>query len=238
MARISADAEMTRSLCAHHGLYVAAYEGPRTHVLTGSAAGVRQMARQAGAAGVPVELLGGVSPMHSPAMARCAAPLRAIFAGTCFAPPRRRLVSTVTGRPVTPGDDIAELLSSQVSLPVRFDRAIAHAARRADLIVMAGPGTGLAAGAAECGGVPAVAVPGPVRPRHADAEQAALAEAVAALFAAGAITDLMPFLAATSGAAAATLASGTVPRMRAGEARSPAGLVAGLGGEPKLVRGK
>jgi malonyl CoA-acyl carrier protein transacylase len=225
MARITADAEVARALCAPDRLHVAAYEGPSTHVLAGSTAGIRELARRAGALGIPVEVLGGVEgsgPMHSPAMARCVAPLRSVLAGTRFAPPRRRLISTVTGRLLTPGDDIAELLASQVSLPVLFAQAITLAAEGADLIVTAGPDASLAAAAAKCAGVPAIAIPAPgpagglVR---ADADRQTLAKAIAALFAAGAITDLGPFL--MSSRPAGTLASRTVPRMRDAEPPAP-----------------
>jgi len=221
MARVTADGEVSRALGAPGRLYLAAYDGPRTHVLAGSTAGIRDMARRAAVLGVPVEVLDGPSPMHSPTMARCAAPLRCVFAGTSFAPPRRRLFSTITGRLVTPQDDIARLLAGQVSRPVLFAQAMAQAADGADLIVTAGPDAGLAAKAAECGGVPAVAMPatlpadGVVR---GGSDPRTLAEAIAALFAAGAVTDLTPFLApARPSVPGGTLASRTVPRMRAAE---------------------
>ena len=230
MARVTADAEMTRALCGPGRLHIAAYEGPRAHVLAGSTAGIREMARRAGALGVPVEVLTGTSPMHSPGMTRCAAPLRSVFAGTRFAPPRRRLVSTITGRLVTPQDDIAALLASQVCLPVLFAQAVAQAAEAADLIVTAGPDAGLTARAAECGRVPAVAIPASLPAGglgvgvRAGADRAALTQAIAALFTAGAITDLRPWLAylpppGSPGVDAGPdpLASRTVPRMRVAE---------------------
>ncbi len=239
MARVTAGAEVTRALCAPGRLHIAAYEGPRAHVLAGSTAGIREMARRAGALGVPVEVLSGTSPMHSPGMAWCAAPLRSIFAGTRFAPPRRRLVSSITGRVVMPQDDIAGLLASQVCLPVLFAQAMAQAAEGADLIVTAGPDAGLTARAAECGRVPAVAIPAspPAGSTvRADADRATLTQAVAALFAAGAIADLMPFLALFSppgcaGTDADTLASRTVPRMRVAEQPVPAPPAAGVAGQ-------
>ena len=227
MARITADAEVTRTLSAPGRLYIAAQEGPRTHVLAGAVAGIRDMARRAAVLGVAVEVLDGgkgSSPMHSPAMARCAAPLRSVFAGTSFAPPRRRLFSTITGRLVMPQDDLARMLAAQVTRPVLFGQAMAQAAETADLIVTAGPDAGLAARAAECGGVPAVAIPAGHR---ADTNLRTLTKAIAALFTAGALTDLTPFLAASracvSGVTVSreTLASRTVPRMR--DAEPPAG---------------
>src|SRR5260370_36598255 len=109
--------------------------------------------------------------MPSPAAARCAAPLRSVFAGTSFGPPRRRVFSTITGRLVAPQDDPARLLAAQVTRPVLFGQAMAQAAGAADLIVTAGPDAGLAARAGECGGVPAVAIPAAAPAGHrADAD--------------------------------------------------------------------
>jgi enediyne polyketide synthase len=214
MARITADAEVTRALCVPDRLHIAAYEGPRTHVLAGSTAGIRELARGRAALGVPVEVLDGTSAMHSPAMARCVAPLQGIFAGTQAATPQRRLISTITGRVITADDDIADLLARQVCLPVLFAQAMAQATQGADLIVIAGPDAGLAA-AAGCGGVPAVTIPALAPAGVADAGPVLPAGTVAALFAAGAITDLSPFL--TASRSAGTLASRTVPRMRTAE---------------------
>jgi len=198
-------------------------------------------------------------------MARCAAPLRSVFAGTSFGPPRRRLVSTITGRLVAAEDDMARLLAGQVTRPVLFAQAMAQAAVGADLIVTAGLGSdaGLAARAAECGGVPAVPIPAVLPPGNKEQPGVASAQAIAALFTAGALTDLTPFLAAPgegararghggreppvhgrSGPAASggTLASrpvvGSVPRMRcAQEAAAPAGAVScgGAGNQARSV---
>jgi enediyne polyketide synthase len=212
MARITGNAEVTRALCAPDRLNIAVYEGPGAHVLTGSTAGIRELARRAGALGLPVEILDATSDMHSPAMAGCVAPLRDVFAGTRAAAPQRRLISTITGQLLTAADDIAELLARQVSLPVLFAQALTQAAQEADLVVIAGPDASLAATTAACCALPAVAIPAPTPAGFTDA---ASAQAVAALFAAGAITDVGPFLATSR--SADTLASRTVPRMRTAE---------------------
>jgi enediyne polyketide synthase len=228
MVRVTADAEVTRALCAPDRLHIAAYEAPRVHVLAGSKAGIRGLARRAVSLGVPVEVLTGPSAMHCPAMARCVPPLRSILAGTRFAPPQRRLISTITGRLLTAADDIADLLARQVTRPVLFAQAMTKAAQHADLIVTAGPDTALAATAAECCGIPAIAIPVPVQasldgPHGATGSDPAMsATMIAALFAAGAITDLLPFL--TPSASADTLA---IPQMRTGEpaeSQAPQGL--------------
>jgi hypothetical protein len=163
--------------------------------------------------------------------------------------------SYVTGSLVSPEDDLAWLLATQVTRPVLFAQAMAQAARAADLIVIAGPDAGLADRAAECGGVPAVAIaagrgaltlpdapagrgrgsrPGrPGRPGldRPGPDQMALAQAVAALFAAGAVTDLGPYLGQPRATASGgTLASRTVPRMRPAEPLAPAAEVSGRTG--------
>ena len=242
MARVLADAETAGRLGAAGHLHVAAYEGPRTHVLAGSTADIRELTRRAAMHGIAVEVLDGgkgSTPMHSRGMARCAAPLRSVFAGTSFAPPRRRLVSTITGRLITPDDDLAGLLAGQVTRPVLFAQAMTQAAGQADLIVTAGPDAGLAARAAECGGVPAVPVP--VAMAAPGRAGTMLTQALAALFAAGALTDLTPFLGpggpfgpfAPFGPSGGTLARRTVPRMR--DAEPPPGPPPGPGLPPSRL---
>ena len=235
MARVSADAETAQALCApglaiaSGQLHICAYEGPSVHVLTGPAAGIREMARRARELGVPVEMLNAASSLHSPAMTRCAAPLRGVLAGTCFAPPRRRLFSTVTGRLLMPQDDIARQLTQMVSLPVLFSQAMSAAAEGADLIVAAAPPDAGLTGQAAGYGVPAVSIPASTRPGHIDAT---LAQALAALFTAGAVTDLTPFLAPARPLGTGpwdTLASKTVPRMRMAEPDAPPAAGAGNG---------
>jgi hypothetical protein len=167
-----------------------------------------------------------------------------VFAGTYYGPPRRRLISTITGRLVTAEDDMARLLAGQVTRPVLFAQAMAQAAADADLIMTAGPGpdAGLTARAAECGGVPAVPIPAALPAGNTDQRSrpgAALTQALAALFTAGALTDLTPFLPAANAGeegrareegtgggrelSGSTLASRTVPRMRAAEEAGPSG---------------
>jgi enediyne polyketide synthase len=231
MARVSADADLTRALCGPDRLHIAAYEGPRTHVLAGSTAGIRELARRAATLGMPADVLGGTIAMHSPAMARCVAPLRGVFSATQVCAPHRRVISTITGQLITADDDIAELLARQVSLPVLFAQAMTQAAQGADLIVVAGPDASLVAAAAGCAGLPAVAIPALASaglpdaiaadgPGTGDARAVIPARTVAALFAAGAVSDLLPFLTTTR--PADTLASRTVPRMRDGEPAAPA----------------
>ena len=108
--------------------------------------------------------------------------------------------------------------------------------------------------------MPAVPIPAALPPGntdHAGRPGAALAQALAALFTAGALTDLTPFLPAANAGeegrareggigggrelSGSTLASRTVPRMRAAEeadpsGRAPAGASAAAERETRPVR--
>ena len=154
MARVAASEAAAGSLTAACGLAVAAYDGPRSHVLAGPVPAVRELIRQASALGVTADVLDGAHALHTPAMAPCAAPLRSVLSQVRFGPPQRRLVSTVTARELTPDDDIAALLCAQLTSPVRFREAIQLASDGADLIVVAGGDEALTRAAAACG-VPA-----------------------------------------------------------------------------------
>jgi enediyne polyketide synthase len=167
-------------------LHIAAYETPTSHLLVGPSNGIRDLARRGAEVGLAVEILPATTAAHSPEMARCTAPLRGILAGTPVAPPRRRLISGITGRQVMPADNIAGLLADQLSLPVLFGQAMALAADGADLLIIAGPDNSrsLAAMATAASGVPAIGAP-------AAKDDAA---AIGALFTAGAVGDLTPSL--------------------------------------------
>jgi malonyl CoA-acyl carrier protein transacylase len=189
MVSLAADLDTVTALSAGTGLSVAAYNGPRSHVLAGPVAGVREVTRRAADQGVSAVVLDVSHAFHSPAMAGCVAPLRAILADVPLRPPQRRLVSSVTGREIAPDDDIAGLLCAGLTAPVRFAEALGRVAADADLLCETGPGHALAALAAAGVTVPAVSL----ETRTADDQGAA--QAAAALFAAGAVSSLKPMLA-------------------------------------------
>ena len=95
MARVTADAETARVLGAAGRLHIAAYEGPRTHVLAGTTAGIRELTWRDAVLGVPVEVLdGGRGPP------RCTPPA---WPG---APPRCGACRGHELRPATPAADL------------------------------------------------------------------------------------------------------------------------------------
>ena len=189
MVCVAADASAAQAFCADGELVIAAYNGPRCHVLAGPAAAVREVTRRAARDGVAVRVLAAPHGLHSPAMADRIAPLRSVLKEFEFGRPSRQLISTITGREVSASDDIAALLGAQLTSPVRFAEALGAAADGADLLVETGPGQTLAALAAGCCHVPAVSL------ATGRWDDEASARAAAALFAAGAIASVQPLLA-------------------------------------------
>ncbi len=216
LVRVGCDSARASRLCAASGVQIAVHETPGSYLLAGPGNSIRDLLLRASALGIPATLLAGPA-QHWTATARCTAPLRGVLADIVFGTPRTRLVSGITGLPVTPADDIAELLASQPARPVLFAQALAMAAQRpgrpaADLIVVAGPdadpaspvtpagthapaasGTSqppatLAAIATAACGLPAITLPAIALP------PATLARTIASLFTAGAIRDLAPYL--------------------------------------------
>jgi malonyl CoA-acyl carrier protein transacylase len=263
LVRVGCDSTQVSRLCATGGVQVAVEETLGSYVLTGPNAAIRDLIRRASALGIPAALLAGGEAQYCTATDRCVAPLRGVLADTVFETPRRRLVSSITGLPVTPADDVAALLAMQPSMPVLFAQALALAVHRpgrpaADLIVVVGPeadpvnpltiagergnaageGTGqppatLAAIARAASGLPAITLPaitlpaitlpaitlsaitlppatGP-QPTGRGVDES-LARTIAALFTAGAIRNLTPFLIAPQPDPAQP--SWTVPPMR------------------------
>jgi enediyne polyketide synthase len=168
---LSVATDSADELCRGTGLVVAAYNGPRSLVLAGPLPELRTVT------GIRATLLPVSHAFHSPAMARCVAPLRAVLDTVTFRPPSRAVLSTVYGRVLREDDDLRELLAAQLLAPVLFGPAVELAAPDTDLFCTVGPGQHTA--------IPAVSLNQP-------------AEAAAALFAASAVKDLAPLFAGRS----------------------------------------
>jgi hypothetical protein len=208
MVRIAADEAAAHALSGSR-LVISAYEGPRSHVLAGPVPAVREAARQAARLGIAADLLDVGPALHSPAVARCAAPLGSVLAQVGLRPPSRRLVSTVTARELTARDDIAALLRAQLTSPVRFAEALRVAAADADLLFVAGTGTSPDPSAIAWCGVPTAGLPAPGGPAAGRAGvpwdapgrgggplgSDAAADRAVALFAAGAMPSAAPLAA-------------------------------------------
>ncbi|SDQ40159.1 type I polyketide synthase [Thermostaphylospora chromogena] len=183
MIAVAAPRDVVDRLVTGTGLVVAAVNGPAAHVLSGRSAELDVAVERARAAGVAAERLPVSRALHSPHTADCGSRFAECLQGLTFRPAQRLLISTVTGHPVGPYDDLPVLLRAQLVAPVRFWDALLKIAPATDLFCHAGPGRGLAA-LAESTGVPAVSTDtyGP--------DRVAAAETAAALWAAAAIPDV------------------------------------------------
>ncbi|GAA1024783.1 MULTISPECIES: type I polyketide synthase [Amycolatopsis] len=173
------------ALCADTDVVLAADNSVESQVLSGPVTELRVVAREAERRGFRVTWLPVSHGFHSPAMASCAAPWREFLGSIEFSPIRRAVMSTVYGRQLTEGDDLVELLVTQLCAPVQFRAAVE--AVEADLFCEAGPGRALSTLAGQK--TPTVSL---------DTGDRAAADSAAALFAAGAAASLVPWFAGRS----------------------------------------
>lgn len=139
-------------------MVIAGRNGPEQTVISGESSAVDGVVREARAGGFSAVRLNVSHAFHSPAMAAAAPALLAHLSNEPFVHPTRRVISTVTGAPLDPKSDLRELLTRQVTLPVRFDEAMAHLERQVDLLIEVGPGQALGALAAKRGTAPVLSI--------------------------------------------------------------------------------
>jgi enediyne polyketide synthase len=157
MATVIADSDVIADAIDGLALVVACENGERNHVLSGAQAAIEvavARARASGARAAPLRVTGA---FHSPLMRPARQAYAAALARHRLRGPRRRVISTVEGRALTAGDDVADLLERQLEQPVRFTTAAAIAAAETDLLVEVGPGRTLTALMADVAPVPCVA---------------------------------------------------------------------------------
>lgn len=154
MASIEADRDETESLLhegssPHEGpLAVAGLNSRRQTVVAGSIEAVRSAIQRAESRGLRATPLPVSHAFHSPMMKKAAAAWAEELAKEHFDPPRRRVISTITGKALESVDDLHRLLVDQLTCPVRFIEACAAADSEIDLWIETGPGhvlTGLVA---------------------------------------------------------------------------------------------
>ncbi|GAA3011110.1 type I polyketide synthase [Actinokineospora diospyrosa] len=155
MAALDVPAEDVAALTAGTSVVLACDNSPRRTSVGGPADEVAAVIDRATAAGVGATALAVSHAFHSPAMVPAREPMRAVLAGVEFARPRGAVTSTVTGGPLADAN-LAEVLLTQLTEPVRFRAAVTDLAARVGLLVEVGPGRTLSGLAADC--APGVAV--------------------------------------------------------------------------------
>lgn len=148
MAAIAASADLVGGLIGGPTPAIVGFNSLRQTVVAGEALAVDALVRRAQARGWQATRLPVSHAFHTSLVAAAAPVLAGHLSGETIGALQREVVSTVTGAPLTAGEDLRELLCRQVTSPVRFIEAIQQAAVDVDLFIEVGPGqilTGLAA---------------------------------------------------------------------------------------------
>ncbi len=158
MTSLGASRVAVEALLDGSGAVVAGVNAPGRTVVGGAADAVAAVADRARSLGWDVQPLRVSHAFHSPLVAAAAGPLAEHLAGEPLEAPRRRVSSTVLGRPLEAADDLREVLVRQVTAPVLFLDALRGVAVDVDLWIEAGPGHALSTLAAETVDAPVVAM--------------------------------------------------------------------------------
>ncbi|HEU4455752.1 MAG TPA: SDR family NAD(P)-dependent oxidoreductase, partial [Longimicrobium sp.] len=158
MASLGASRAEVEALLSGSGAVVAGVNAPRRTVVAGAADAVSGIAERARSLGWEVQRLRVSHAFHSPLVAAAAEPLAEHLAAEALDAPRRRVSSTVLGRPLEAGDDPRGVLVRQVTAPVLFLDALRAVRDDVDLWIEAGPGHALSTLAAETVDAPVVAL--------------------------------------------------------------------------------
>ncbi len=156
MASIRVGYEAVESLLNGEAVSIACLNTPQQTVISGTATDVAVVVARAQRQGLEARNIPVSHAFHSPLVAAAAQPLADHLAGEDFRPLQRSVVSTVTGAPLAPDQDLSDLLYRQVTEPVRFTEAVTQAAKDLDLLIEVGPGRVLSSLAGEFVDVPMI----------------------------------------------------------------------------------
>ena len=127
-------------------------------VISGVAVEVARVVARAQQQGVDARTIAVSHAFHSPLVAAAAQPLAAHLATENLSPLQSQVISTVTGTPLPVDTDLVDLLTRQVTDPVRFTDALTAAASEIDLFLEVGPGQTLSQLTAESVEPPVIAL--------------------------------------------------------------------------------
>ncbi len=148
MAGVRTDEKGTRALLATLeegavdpcGIVIAGLNSPRQTVVSGSAADIDRLIGLCQTRGITATRIPVSHAFHSELVAAAMPALREHLKITALSPLKRRVVSTITGKPLAVEENLCELLAAQVTSPVRFIEAAQTAFADCDLLIEVGPG--------------------------------------------------------------------------------------------------
>ncbi len=139
MLALHCSADTVRPMLAGLSCDIAAFNGPTAVVVAGDRAELQTLQRRAEAQDISVVALHVSHAFHSSHMEPALAPYRDLLDRIQIGPVRRSVCSSTVGRVITAGDDLKELLASQLVRPVLFQQAV-DANPDVDLWLEVGPG--------------------------------------------------------------------------------------------------
>lgn len=140
MASIMAERQEVEVLLNGERVVIAGLNSPHQTVISGEADGIDVVVARARARNLRSVKLRVSHAFHSPLVEAAVKPLAEYLMREDFRPLQFPVVSTVTGIPIEPHEDLRALLTSQVTCPVRFIESVTTAAKRTDLLIEVGPG--------------------------------------------------------------------------------------------------
>ncbi|HEX8079335.1 MAG TPA: SDR family NAD(P)-dependent oxidoreductase [Jatrophihabitans sp.] len=154
MTSVRADTSTVTALLDGIDASIACHNGPLHTVIAGPLTALEEFQSRATARGIGCTPLNVSHAFHTEAMRPAVEHLEACLREVRWSEPNGVVISSVTGAPLPPEEDLARLLSRQLLRPVAFSAALRQLADRCDLLLEVGPGTTLQGLAAECADLP------------------------------------------------------------------------------------
>ena len=158
MASIRANWQEVKQRLNGDPLVIAGYNSPRQTVISGDSQALRRFTAKLSSDGIATTMLPVSHAFHSPLVENVAATFSSYLSTERFGGVQQRVVSTVTGSVLEQDIDLHELLTRQITMPVRFADAVMIAAVETDLFIEVGPGAVLSGITAECTDKPVIAL--------------------------------------------------------------------------------
>lgn len=146
MAAIEADSDQVPPCLRETDAKIVGFNSSRQTVVAGTEADIDTVIRKARAIGLRITKLPVAHAFHTSYVAAAAKTLDSYLARIEMAPLHRNVISTITGSLLSPETNLRELLTTQITAPVRFTDAVAKTCASnsepgIDLWIEVGPGT-------------------------------------------------------------------------------------------------
>jgi len=141
MVAISADVEQTiTAIGEQKNLFIANINSPQQTVVSGSSKEIDTLVAELHGKGITATMLNVRQAFHTPLMAGVSAVFKGMLDGIRFRTAEQKIISTVTGSPLSTDTDIAAHLCDQLVAPVHFMKATNLVAQEVDIFMEVGPG--------------------------------------------------------------------------------------------------